>query len=46
MKRVAAFSTGGAAFDMCLRSAPDLISDVIKGASGRWPDWYARQRFF
>jgi hypothetical protein len=29
----------GQTFDMCLRSGNDLISNVIKGAEGRWPDW-------
>jgi len=30
---------GGKIYDMCLRSGQDLISDVIKGHEGRWPDW-------
>jgi hypothetical protein len=30
---------GGHVYDMCLRTGKDLISDVIKGHEGRWPDW-------
>ncbi len=36
IKTVAA---SGQVFDMCLRSGNDLISNVIKSAEGRWPDW-------